>query len=146
MRLAVLFTAGAAWWLGYPRECVGCGEADFGGPALDVRPGPVPGIPGAGAGDVGEDHRGDGGIAVQQPPGKPGHFPGVLVAGCPASCVAAVLAADVIVVDGQGHRWSPPLRSGADVRVRLGFRVRTDAWKSRAAPVPVACFQPLAGR
>ena len=54
-----------AGWLGCGRYCLGYGQAEFGCPALDVRPEPVVFVEILFAGEVGEDHRGDGGVAVQ---------------------------------------------------------------------------------
>jgi hypothetical protein len=47
--------------LGGPRDRVGCGQAEFFGPALDVGPEPVPLVEFALGGGVGQDYGGDGG-------------------------------------------------------------------------------------
>src|SRR6266568_5869154 len=51
----------AVGWLGGSCHCFGCCEAEFGGPALDARPEPVAFVRVFLAGEVGEDHGGDGG-------------------------------------------------------------------------------------
>src|ERR1700689_5003092 len=65
----------AAGRLGCPGDRVGSGQAELGGPALDVRPEPVPIVQIGSGGDVGQDHRGDGGVAVKDLAGQPGHLP-----------------------------------------------------------------------
>jgi hypothetical protein len=57
--------AGADGWLGGEGDRVVAGQAEFGRPALDVRPEPVPVVEVLFAGEVGEGHRGDGGVAVE---------------------------------------------------------------------------------
>jgi len=51
--------------LGGPGDRVGSGQAEFPGPALDVGPEPVPLVETLFGGGVGQDHGGDGGVAVQ---------------------------------------------------------------------------------
>ena len=50
-----------AGWLGCGRYCLGAGQAEFGGPTLDVRPEPVSLVQVGSGGDVGQEHRGDSG-------------------------------------------------------------------------------------
>ena len=128
-----LLAADAAWWLGYPGEGVGRCQAEFGGPAFDMGPEPVSGIHIVRGYHFGERHRGDGGVAVHEASGQPGDVPGVLMARYQAGGVPCGVAADALVLDGQGH-------------ARFFLRGRLGGWMSWAGPVPVACFQPLAGR
>ena len=97
---------------------LGCGQAELGGPALDVGPEPVTFVQVGVAGHVGEDHRGDGGVAVQGLAGQPGHLPSVPAGRVPGG-VGSVVAGHEGVVDGQGHGSAS--RSGSGWRVRAGW-------------------------
>src|SRR5580692_10484285 len=69
-RLVVM--AGAVGRLGGHGDRVGSGQAEFGGPALDVRPEPVSLVQIGCGGGVGQDHRGDRAVAVEDLAGEPG--------------------------------------------------------------------------
>ncbi len=115
-----LLAVEVAGWLGDPGDRVGCGQAEFSGPALDVGPEPVPLVQVGFGGGVGQDHRGDGGVAVQGLAGQPGHFPLVLAAGRLPGGVGGLVAGHGGVVDGEGHGGH--FRVG--VMVRLPGRAR----------------------
>ena len=68
--------------LGGSLDRVGCGHAELGRPALDVRPKSTALMEVLFAGQAGQGHGGDGGVAVQGLAGQPGHFPARLGAGC----------------------------------------------------------------
>ena len=80
-------------WPGGPRNRVRSGQAKLCRPALDVRPEPVALVQVSFAGGVGQDHRSDGGEAVHDLAGQPGHFPFVLAAGRLPGRVAGLVAA-----------------------------------------------------
>src|SRR6266566_1996071 len=113
-----------AGWLGCGGYCLGSGEAEFGGPALHVRPEPVALVDMLFGGGVGQDHRGDRGVAVQDLAGEPGHFPSVPT-GCVPGGVGGLVAGHGGVVDGQGHGSAS--RSGSGSRVRAGPASRSSA-------------------
>ena len=92
---AVRPSSAAQPWMCGQRRCPGCRPPSAAG--------------------VGEDHGGDGGVAVQEPAGEPGDLPGVLAAGGRAGGVRGVVAGHGVVGDGQGHGWSLP----GGVMVRL---------------------------
>ena len=79
-------------------------------------------------GGVGQDHRGDGAVAVQGPAGEPGHFPSV-PAGCVPGGVRGLVAGHGGVVDGQGHGSASRSGSGSRWRSWPGCR----AWVREAA-------------
>jgi FAD/FMN-containing dehydrogenase len=113
-----------AGWLGGSRDRVRSGQAELCRPALDVRPEPVALVDvGFGSG-VDEDHRGDGGVAVHDLAGQPGHFPFVLAAGRLPGGVAGLVGGHDGVVDGQGHgghfRVAVMVRLPGRARVRGG--------------------------
>jgi hypothetical protein len=71
----------AAGRLGGPGDGVGSGQAELFRPGLEVRPEPVALVQVLFGGGVGQDHRGDRGVAVHDSAGQPGHFPSVRAAG-----------------------------------------------------------------
>ena len=73
-------------------------------------------------GGVGQDHRGDGAVAVQDLAGQPGHFPAVLAVRCVPGGVGGLVAGHGGVVDGQGH--GSHFRVGVMVRLPGRARVR----------------------
>src|SRR5262245_26856325 len=71
----LVLAAGCWRWLGSAGDGVGTGQAELGGPALDGGPEPVARPKVAWSGGVGQGRGGDGGVAVQDLAGQPGHFP-----------------------------------------------------------------------
>ena len=137
-----LLAVGVAGRLGDPGDRIGCGQAEFSGPALDVGPEPVPLGQVAFGGGVGQGHRGDGGVAVQGLAGEPGHFPAVPV-GCVPGGVGALVAGHGGVVDFQGHDCSLPGR-GHGSASRSGSGSRWRSWpvcraSQRLAPAAGKC-------
>src|SRR5690349_13169682 len=78
--------------LGDPVDRVGSGQAQLGGPALDGGPEPVPFAEAGFAGEVSQGHGGDGGVAIKDPAGQPGHLPEVLTPGRLAGGVSSLVA------------------------------------------------------
>src|SRR5580692_10893389 len=74
---AVLFFLGSevVGRLGDAGDRVGSGQPELFGPALDVGPEPMPLVQVTLGGGVGQDHGGDGAVAVQDLAEQPGHFP-----------------------------------------------------------------------
>src|SRR5690242_15371090 len=79
------------------------GQAEFGGPAFDMRPEPVPLVQVMYAGLVGENYGGDGTVAIQDPAGQPGHLPEMLTPGRLPGGVSGLVAGHRRVVDRQDH-------------------------------------------
>jgi hypothetical protein len=105
-----LLTFDVAGRLGGPRDRIWRGQAEFSCPALDVRPEPVALVDVAVSGGVGQGHRGDRDVTVQDLARQPGHFPTVLAAGRLPGGVGGVVAGHGGVGDGQGHGCSLPGR------------------------------------
>ena len=106
--------------LGGLGDRVGCGQAEFFGPALDVGPEPVAFAKVVFGGGVGQDHRGNGGVTVQGLAGEPGHFPAVPV-GCVPGGVGGLVAGHGGVVDLQGQVLNSG--SGSWFGFQVGFGV-----------------------
>ena len=102
-RLAPAGAAGLPSRLGCSRDRVRSGQAEFGGPALDVRPEPVPLVQVCSAAVSARIMAVMAAVAVQDPAGQPGHFPAVLAAGRLPGGVGGLVAGHGGVVDGQGH-------------------------------------------